>query len=95
MILLFGFGPALACGLILCVYHPVGSDEALGAILSVVLYLFCGIPMLAGLALAARFFDGFMARFLGGIALAFLIVVLIGAVLYAGCMCSNMMSRHN
>ena len=50
--------------------------------------------MVGGLMLAGRFFDGFMARFLGGIALAFLIAVLIWAVLYAGCMCSNMISQH-
>ena len=92
--LLFGFGPALTCGLIVWLRHPAGNSEVLGAILSIVFYLFCGIPMVGGLTLAAQFFDGFTARFLGGIALGLLIVVLIGAVIYAGCMCSNMMSGH-
>ena len=49
--------------------------------------LICGLPFVAGLALAGRFFSGVAPRIVGGLLFAVLLVVGLAAVGYAGCMC--------
>ena len=47
----------------------------------------CGLPLLGGLALAGRFFSGVGGRILGGLMFTCLLLVGIGAVGFAGCLC--------
>ena len=49
--------------------------------------LILGIPMLGGLALAARFFRETGARIVMGFVFAVLLTVGLAGVLFAGCMC--------
>ena len=49
--------------------------------------LVCGLPLLGGLALASRFFGGTGARIAGGVMFAGLLLVGLGAVGFAGCIC--------
>ncbi len=92
--LLFGFGPAVVSVVLLWLRLPSGADEALGAILSISFFLVCGIPMLGGLAIAARFFTGLIARFFGGIAFALLILIMIWSAVYVGCKCNDAVGRY-
>ena len=84
----FGLG-LIPVGALLCVTltHPphdqLGTAGWVGAICGLVL----GLPMLGGLALAARFFNETAARIVMGVVFAVVITVGLSGVLFAGCMC--------
>ena len=86
--LLFGLG-MVPVGAVLCLANFVGnsgSPAQLG-LTGALAGLVCGLPLLGGLALASRFFGGTGARIAGGVMFAGLLLVGLGAVGFAGCIC--------
>ena len=85
---LFGLGPILVC-VLFCVVSVHGQPEQMGqaTMIGFIGGVVFGVPMLCGLALAARFSSGTGARIVGGLFFGVLCVVGFGGVLFAGCMC--------
>ncbi len=61
----------------------LGPAASSGAICGLIL----GLPMLGGLALASRFFNDTGARVAMGVVFAFIIMVGLVGVFFAGCIC--------
>ena len=79
----------------MAVARPPVDQLATTGLVGAVCGLFLGLPMLGGLALAARFFQETGARVMMGFAFAVLMMVGLGGVLFAGCMClTSGMSMH-
>ena len=92
----FGLGP-VPVWMLICL---VGSASQPSNIMPTVVAgffggLFSGIPMIAGLALASRFYSGTTARIVAGIGFAVGLIVGLAAILFAGCMCLVSLSNHH
>lgn len=76
-------------GALICIAtaHQSSNQAANAGLLGAVCGLILGVPMLGGLALAARFFHETGARLVMGFVFAVLLTVGLGGVLFAGCMC--------
>ena len=85
---LFGLG-LVPVGVLICVVltHPPANQLGAVSLVGAVGGLLLGLPMLGGLALAARFFHETGARVVMGGVFAVVITVGVAGILFAGCMC--------
>ena len=71
----------------MAVARPPVDQLATTGLIGAICGLLLGLPMLGGLALAARFFHETGARIMMGFAFAVLMTVGLAGILFAGCMC--------
>lgn len=83
---IFGFGPPVI-GALLCTLNAHGGNVGAQAIGGLMGGIFAAIPLTIGLAIAGRLFHSATGQFIGGIAMSLALLCLLGAVLFAGCMC--------
>lgn len=85
---LFGLG-LVPVGVLIGVasVHPSTNQFGTAALIGAMIGLILGLPMLGGLALAARFFHEIAARVMMGVVFALVITVGLAGVIFAGCMC--------
>ena len=85
---LFGLGPILVC-MLFCVFsvHGQASEIGTAAMIGFIGGVVLSVPLLCGLALAARFSSDTGGRIVIGLFFAFLCAVGFGGVIFAGCMC--------
>ena len=86
--LLFGLGMVpVGAGLCLASFGNNSGGLAQLGLAGALGGLVCGLPLVGGLALAGRFFSGVGGRIVGGLMFACLLLVGLGAVGFAGCIC--------
>ncbi len=89
MYAVFGLG-MVPVGAVICALSASSShlDEvALATLAGALGGLILGVPLICGLAIAERFFDGSPARFIGGVVFAFASIAGLWGVAFAGCVC--------
>ena len=86
--LLFAFG-LVPVGTLLCAVASHGQPNQIGqaAMIGFIGGLVLGVPMLCGLALAARYHSDTGSRIGMGLFFAFLCAIGFAGVIFAGCMC--------
>ena len=99
MAFLFGPSVVLALGCILLVLinskrAPEASDLLGAAIGGAVAGMLVGVCFVGGLAMATRFYAGIVGRLVGGVLLGVALLVGLGAMAFAGCMCVLYTGQH-